>query len=445
MLNRIVSIIGALLVFCSLTFAGEPELIPVDPVMIAPFIVLLAAIALGPFVNKEWWEHNYPAVAVSLGLLTVGYYIFIIHNTPRVLTTAHEYFSFIVLIGSLYVVSGGIYFQLRGKSTPMNNVILLGIGAVTANIVGTTGASMLLIRPYIKVNRYRIKPFHIVFFIFLVSNIGGAITPIGDPPLFLGYLKGIPFFWIAQHVWWEWLFVVVLLLLIFFIIDERDYKKQSERVQERVEKEGEEARIGGIGNVGFLMTILIAVFIENPMFLREILMITAAVLSYKTTQKSVHEKNEFNFHPIKEVAILFIGIFATMMPALDWLTLNAAKLGLTSTSHYFWATGTLSAVLDNAPTYLNFLTAAMGLHGFSIDNSAHMHEFLAQHWDYVQAVSLAAVFFGACTYIGNGPNFMVKSIAEQSGIEMPSFMQYIIRYTLVFLVPIYFIFWLVFF
>lgn len=444
-MNRIIKILCLIIAACSLTFAGESELVPVDPVMIVPFVVLLAAIALAPFVNKHWWEKNYPAVAIALGLLTVGYYIFILHNTPRVLTTAHEYFSFIVLIGSLYIVSGGIYFQLRGKSTPRNNVILLGIGSVVANIVGTTGASMLLIRPYIKVNRYRIKPFHIVFFIFLVSNIGGAITPIGDPPLFLGYLKGIPFFWIAEYVWWEWLFVVVVLLAAFYLLDRRDFNKRSEQVQERIEKEGEEARFGGLANLGFLMSILVAVFIEHPMFLREGIMIAASVLSYKTTHPSVHKKNDFNFEPIKEVAILFIGIFATMMPALDWLTLNAAQLGLTTTTHYFWATGVLSAVLDNAPTYLNFLTAAMGLHGFSIDNTAHMHEFLAHHWDFVQAVSLAAVFFGACTYIGNGPNFMVKSIAEQNGIEMPSFVQYIVRYTLVYLVPVYFVFWLLFF
>ena len=276
MIKRIVKIFGLSIAVCSLSFAGEVDIVPVDPVMIFPFILLLAAIALAPFLNKRWWEKNYPALSVSLGLITVGYYVFIIHNGPRVLVTLHEYVSFIALIGSLYVVSGGILIQLRGKSTPLNNVVLLSIGAVISNFVGTTGASMLLIRPFIKVNKYRIQPFHIVFFIFIVSNVGGALTPIGDPPLFLGYLKGIPFFWITGHVIVIWLIGVIALLGIFYVIDSRNFHRRSEAVQEKIEETGEEAQVKGLANIGFLLTIIIAVFIEHPILIRELIMIAAA-------------------------------------------------------------------------------------------------------------------------------------------------------------------------
>ena len=445
MIRRITKIFALSILVCSLSFAGEMEIVPVDPVMIVPFIFLLAAIALAPFFNKHWWEKNYPALSVSLGLITVGYYVFVIHNGPRVLVTLHEYVSFIALIGSLYVVSGGILIQLRGKSTPLNNVILLAVGAVISNFVGTTGASMLLIRPYIKVNRYRIQPFHIVFFIFIVSNVGGALTPIGDPPLFLGYLKGIPFFWITGHVIVIWLIGVVALLGIFYVIDSRNFHRRSEATQEKIEETGEEAQVKGLANLGFLLTIIIAVFIEHPILIRELIMIAAAVGSYYTTSDKVHEKNDFNFHPIREVAILFIGIFMTMMPALDWLTLNSEKLGVVSVGQYYWATGVLSSFLDNAPTYLNFLTASFGLFHLNLEDVHHMEQFLTLHWKYIQSISIGAVFFGACTYIGNGPNFMVKSIAEHNKIEMPTFVEYIVKFTIPVLIPLYLIIWFIFF
>ncbi len=445
MIKRVTKILLLLLAVSSLTFAGETEIVPVDPVMILPFIALLASIALAPFVNKKWWEANYPALSVSLGLITIGYYVFIIHNGARVLATLHEYFSFIALIGSLFIVSGGILIQLRGKSTPINNVALLAIGSVIANLVGTTGASMLLIRPYIKVNKYRIKPFHIVFFIFIVSNVGGVLTPIGDPPLFLGYLKGIPFFWITGHVYYIWIIAVAVLLGIFYFFDSRDFHHRSHEVQERIEEEGEQAEIKGLQNLGFLLAIIAAVFIEEPIFVREVIMIGAAAGSYFSTNKNIHEKNDFNFHPIKEVAILFVGIFATMMPALDWLSLNSEKLGVVSVGQYYWASGALSSFLDNAPTYLNFLTASFGLFHLNLEDVHHMEQFLTEHWKYVQSISVGAVFFGACTYIGNGPNFMVKSIAEQNNIEMPTFIEYIVRFTIPVLIPLYFVIWLLFF
>jgi Na+/H+ antiporter NhaD/arsenite permease-like protein len=366
-------------------------------------------------------------------------------NGTRVLLTMHEYLSFIILIGSLFVVSGGIHIQLRGKSTPLSNLVLLAFGAVISNIVGTTGASMLLIRPYIRVNKFRMKPFHIVFFIFIVSNVGGALTPIGDPPLFLGYLKGIPFFWVAANTWTIWGVALVLLLGIFYVVDYRSFHHASRSAQKDALEHGEQGAFDGLSNLGFLMMILIGVFIERPLGARECIMLAAAVGSYATTNKKIHKKNDFNFTPIKEVGILFLGIFATMMPALDWLSANAQSLGVTTPGQYYWASGVLSSFLDNAPTYLNFLTASFGLVGLNIDIASDVQIFILQYGRYIQAVSIGAVFFGACTYIGNGPNFMVKSIAEASGVGMPSFFGYIIRYTLPVLIPVYTLVWIIFF
>ncbi len=432
----------------------------------APFVALLASIAIAPFINRHWWEKNYPIVSLTLGALVVFYYVIVVQNVPRLLLTFEEYISFISLIGSLFVVSGGIHLKLQGKSAPYENVILLAVGALVANFLGTTGASMLLIRPYLRANKFRIRPYHVVFFIFIVSNIGGALTPIGDPPLFLGYLKGIPFFWVVGKVWYIWALAIGILLALFFVIDTLSFRrvKPEERSEALVP---EKAEVSGMHNVLFLAIILGAVFIQHPVMLRECIMWGAAMASYYTTRSTVHEKNDFNFIPIKEVAILFAGIFATMIPALDWLELNSSSLGIVTPAQYFWGTGLLSSFLDNAPTYLNFLSAAFGLHGASVDNIAHVQAVLgiatpdalglsnpvslgamtidALSWKYVQAISVAAVFFGACTYIGNGPNFMVKSIAEQAKAQCPSFFGYIIRYTLPILIPLFVLVWYLYF
>jgi Na+/H+ antiporter NhaD/arsenite permease-like protein len=465
----------------------------VNPVMILPFVLLLLAIAVAPFINKKWWEQHYPHVAVGLGAITVAYYLFVLRNPVRLLQSGMEYISFIVLIGSLFVVAGGIHIRLRGRSTPVSNVALLGIGAVIANIVGTTGASMILIRPYLRVNRYRIRPYHVVFFIFVVSNMGGALTPIGDPPLFLGYLKGIPFFWVAEALWYKWALGMFLVLGIFYVIDARSFVGLPKGIRHEAEGKGEEGSVEGLHNIVFLVMILIAVFITNPPFVREGLMILAALGSYVLTKPEIHEKNDFNFHPIKEVAFLFVGIFATMIPALDWLELNAASIGIQTPGQFYWACGSLSSVLDNAPTYLNFLAASFGLfvnseivrqvqhlvqtHGADLSlisgsyagEIKNTYETLVKYhydlvvagsvpWDeiataymignhqiYLQAISIAAVFFGSMTYIGNGPNFMVKSIADQAGVKMPSFFGYVVRYSIPVLIPIFAITWLFFF
>lgn len=476
-------------------YAGDTgSVVPVNPLMIIPFALLLLSIALLPFINKHWWEEYYPAVSIVLGATTLIYYLFVLNNPMRMVHTGMEYLSFIILIGSLFVVAGGIHIRIKGKSTPLANVLLLAVGGVIANVLGTTGASMILIRPYLRANKYRMRSFHVVFFIFIVSNIGGALTPIGDPPLFLGYLRGIPFFWIAEHLWHVWAIVIGILLLIFFMIDTMSFRK-FEAGPKRVPEGGlhEEAEVSGLHNCFFLAVILLSLFIEKPLFLRELLMLIAAVGSYTMTKKEIHRKNDFNFQPIKEVAILFLGIFATMVPALDWLEMNAAHIGITSPGQFYWGTGILSSILDNAPTYLNFLSASIGLfvdaeivqqvrhlvmtHGSDIANVGGTHAeeirntfttlmkyhselvvtgnvpvddinicyLIGNHNIYLKAISLAAVFFGAMTYIGNGPNFMVKSIAEQAGAKCPSFFGYVTKYSFPVLIPVFLLVWWVFF
>src|SRR5438093_1474103 len=333
-----------------------------NPWTILPFAVLLAAIALAPLFFAGWWQKHYPTVAFSLGAITVAYYLIDLNGRDRVWHTAVEYVSFIALIGSLFVVSGGIHINVKGEATPLNNVVFLFIGPVVANLFGTTGASMLLIRPWLRINKYRITAHHVVFFIFIVSNVGGCLTPIGDPPLFLGYLQGIPFWWVAEHCWPIWAVGLGVLLVMFYVVDQGNYLRAPKRIREKLAQPHDVWRVEGLSNLFFLAMILGAVFIDHPPFLREIMMLAAAVGSYFTTRESVHEANHFNFHPIQEVAILFAGIFATMMPALDWLTANAGEVMKNpSPGLFYWGSGTLSSVLDNAPTYLSFLSASFGL------------------------------------------------------------------------------------
>ena len=404
-----------------------------SPWMIIPFGVILLCIALMPFVNLHWWEKNYHRVAVTLGLFTCGYYFFILGESHRLLDVAHEYIGFIALIGSLFIVAGGVHIRVRGEATPLRNTVFLAIGAVIANFIGTTGASMLMIRPWIRMNKFRITAFHVVFFIFIVSNVGGALTPIGDPPLFLGYLKGVPFFWTTEHLWIPWLVTVGLLLVIFYVLDAMNFRRAPEVVRE-LETAHEEFRVDGKRNFIFISIILGAVFLPTPW--RELTMGAAALGSWYGTPKQVHEMNHFNLHPIKEVAWLFFGIFATMIPALDYVQLHSDALGVETPMQFYAFTGVLSAVLDNAPTYLTFLAAALGQQGMNLSESADVASFAASHAHILVAISLGAVFFGAATYIGNGPNFMVKAIAEHAKVETPSFFGYVVRFTLPVLVPI---------
>jgi Na+/H+ antiporter NhaD/arsenite permease-like protein len=414
-----------------LALAADPS-----PLMVLPFVAMLGAIALAPILIKHHWERHYHKISVGLGAIAVFYYLFVLKNWQRMAHVAHEYVSFIALIGSLFVVAGGIHIVVKGEAKPWVNCVYLLIGAVIANVIGTTGASMLLVRPWIRMNRYRFTGFHTVFFIFIVSNIGGCLTPIGDPPLFLGFLKGVPFWWVFQHCWQAWCVAVGGMLAIFYVKDRTNFLKAPRAIRE-AETSSETWRFEGLENLGFLALILGSVFIKEPAGLREVVMLGAAAGSYFTTKKQIHHANAFSFGPMKEVAWLFIGIFATMVPALDYLELHSDSLGIHTEMQFYWLTGALSGVLDNAPTYLTFLSSAFGLVHLNIDDAAHMQQFIARHDHYLVAISIGAVFFGAMTYIGNGPNLMVKSICEEAGVKTPSFFGYVAKYSLPVLVPFF--------
>ncbi len=468
---------------------------PYEPAVwsIAPFALLLALIALGPLCFPAWWGKHYAKVALFLAAITLSYYLFGLPAGARatIVHTAVEYLGFISLIGSLYIVSGGIHINVKGEATPQVNVLFLLIGAVLANVLGTTGASMLLIRPWLRLNKYRITAHHVVFFILIVSNVGGCLTPIGDPPLFLGYLKGVPFWWVFEHCWPMWCVGVGFLLVAFYFVDRLNYNQAPKQVRAELAEPHDQWRFEGLANLGFLALILVAVFLDKPLFLREALMIGAALGSWFTTKKHVHEANHFNFHPIQEVAILFIGIFATMMPALDYLQSHASMFSQAGPGFFYWGSGVLSSTLDNAPTYLSFLKAIFGAfidpatvqqvqalvenHGQDLAQASepvrntyaalvkYHGALLAQgkvdtdHIDiafllgnarlnlYLVAISVGAVFFGACTYIGNGPNFMVKSIADHQRVHTPGFLGYIFRYALPIMLPMLVLVWWLFF
>ncbi|MBX9742510.1 MAG: sodium:proton antiporter [Chthoniobacterales bacterium] len=407
-----------------------------ETTLLLPFVLMLLSIVLMPFIHRVWWEVHFRKVSLVLAGITLGYYLFALRDLPRVSLFFKEYLSFIILIGSLFVVAGGIHLRVQGESTPLSNTLFLFIGSLVAIFIGTTGASMLLIRPWIHSNRYRVTAFHLVFFIFIVSNIGGCLSPIGDPPLFLGYLRGVPFFWLLQHLWSAWLLAIVLLLGIFYFLDRKNFLQAPKCIRE-METMDEEWSLSGFFNFFFLMVIILAVFAPSPW--REVTMILTALLSYFLTPQKIFEANKFSFHPIEEVAWLFFGIFATMIPLLELLEKKTALLGSyarLTPSQFYYLTGSLSAFLDNAPTYLTFMQLHLGTQGLSIESVTDV-AFAATHEPQsLIAISLGAVCFGGMTYIGNGPNFMVKSIAEESNIRMPNFLNYMLYYSLPILAPV---------
>ena len=417
-------------------------MLPPPACTLIPFAAMLLAIAGMPLLFKHHWERFYHWWALALGSGTVGYYLLVRHEAAPVLHAAHEYLSFLVMVGSLFVVAGGIHIRVKGEAKPWVNVLFLALACLVSNLIGTTGASMLLIRPWIRMNKYRVTGFHIVFFIFLVSNVSGCLTPIGDPPLFLGFLKGVPFWWVARHCWRAWVVGVALLLAIFFVFDTLNFRRAPKPVRDK-ETAHETWRFGGLRNVWFLAAILGSVFVSDPPFLREAIMLAAALGSWLLTPREIHNANDFTLEPVKEVAWLFLGIFATMIPALQYLQAHASSLGLHGEIEFYWATGLLSGVLDNAPTYLAFLATAFGLAGLNLDTG--MPQFLAAHGQTLVAISVGAVFFGAMTYIGNGPNFMVKSIAERAKVETPGFFDYILHYAVPILLPVCFLVGMLFF
>ncbi len=465
-----------------------------------PFALLLLAIAVMPFLAKHFWERYYAWVSIGLGLVVAGYYIVGLGAGRAIAGSLSEYISFIILLGSLFIISGGILVRVRGTATPAANTTLLLAGAILANVFGTTGAAMLLIRPFLRMNKGHLGPYHVVFFIFLIANVGGALTPIGDPPLFLGYLKGVPFWWVLAHCWPMWALAVGLLLAAFFVVDSWHHR-QTPRHPNHEGDLGPTVSLYGAANILFIAMVLGGVFLPAPF--REILMVLAAGGSLATTPRRLHVENHFNFAPIKEVALLFIGIFATMVPALNYLRTHADdaefKRYLETPGQYYFMAGGLSSVLDNAPTYLTYLESQLGktdpvvadrlkaaaarpddaltaadLAGLApaqreqlagalaalrrahpvesgtahaIDANAIPMALLTGDSGlarFLIAISLGAVFFGACTYIGNGPNFMVKSIADQAGAKTPSFFGYILCYTLPLLLPIFILVWWIF-
>lgn len=397
---------------------------------IIPFIAWLLTIALAPLLFEHFWEKNANKAALSAVFLSpVLYYLLTHGHHHELLHTSEEYFSFIVLLGALFVVSGGILVEGDIQGTPRNNTILFILGAVLSNFIGTTGASMVLIRPLLKINSQRTRMTHVpIFFIFIVSNIGGCLTPLGDPPVFLGFLKGVPFFW-TLSLFPMWAFNMSFVLSIFYLLDCYNYRREPLTAIARDKEEIDPIKIFGKRNSLFLLGIIGSVFLPTPT--REAVMIMMAFLSLRLTAPLYREKNSFSFSPINEVAILFAGIFVTMIPALAILHERGAELGITQPWQFFWVTGGLSSFLDNAPTYLTDLSLAQSI---ALHNPALPKEVVGIPHVFLRAISAGAVFMGANTYIGNGPNFMVKSITENYGVKMPSFFGYMAYSTLI-LIP----------
>lgn len=451
--------------------AGHPHAPPVWT--IAPFVLLLLCIAILPLIpaTEHWWESNTSRlmVAAGLGALTLLYYGFL-HESPidghwpahylsapdaeggfqlglvqTILENAilQEFIPFIVLLFSLYTISGGIRISGDLQANPMTNAIFMGVGALLASFIGTTGAAMLLIRPLLTTNKERKYVVHtVVFFIFIVCNCGGCLLPIGDPPLFLGYLRGVDFFW-TLTLWRPWLVCNALLLFAYLLLDELwFYQRETEADITRDIHHIRALKYEGlIVNGILLLGVVAAVALLDPsktipgtdwhpwMYLREVVQLSLVGLSLFLGKQIVREENHFNYHAIVEVAALFIGIFVCMQPALQILNEQGPKLGIDAPMAFFWITGGLSSVLDNAPTYVVFFETAKTLASDGVDTMAGVTE------PRLVAISLGAVFMGAMTYIGNGPNFMVKAIAEKSGVKMPSFFGYM-GYSCCFLLPI---------
>ena len=438
-----------------------------------PFAGLLLCIALGPIFMEKIWD-SYKQYFVIFWILMYAV-IYAICQGPFKMTEIavdsliNDYLTFIVLLFGLYCVAGNISFDGDLAGSPRINVFLLTVGTLLSSFIGTTGSSMLMVRPVIKMNSWRSRKSHImIFFIFLVSNIGGCLSPMGDPPLLMGFMRGVPFFW-SLRLFPVLVVNMLVLLLIFYRIDRRAYCKDiADGLKPDLSKKGTEIKFSGLHNLIFLVIIVTAVILSGilpslpafqtaegsvaglrimgevvlsyPSIIEIVLILVSAFLSFKTTKKEIRQRNHFTWGAIAEVAILFVGIFITMQPALILLKANGAKLGLTSPTQLFWATGALSSFLDNTPTYLVFLTTA-GTLGASSGVATTLGTISVK---LLLAISCGAVFMGANTYIGNAPNFMIKSLSDENGIRMPSFFGYM-KWSLAFLVPVFILDTLIFF
>lgn len=435
-----------------------------------PFLGILLSIALLPLLAPRFWHHHYPKVSAAWALVFAAPFA-AIYGRPAVGAILHmavvDYVPFVILIGTLFTIGGGILVRGTPRGSPAGNAALMVAGTLLASWIGTTGAAVLLIRPLLRANRDRRRTAHtVVFFIFLVANIGGAITPLGDPPLFLGFLHGVPFFW-TFSLWDETLLVALLTLVAYVALDAYHWHREGPEVRAPRGAPREPFRIEGWHNLFFLAGVLAAVILsglwhaggvsvlgvhqEVQNLLRDGFLLVMAAGSWLTTARRTREDNGYSWGPIREVAILFAGIFATIIPAL--LMLRAGEAGALSPviravqtpAGLFWGAGGLSSFLDNAPTYLTFLSTALGRLFPGVPEKEGIMRLITEHGDYLRAVATGAVFMGANTYIGNAPNFMVKSIAEEAGVEMPSFFGYIVRFTLPFLIPIFLLVTWVFF
>jgi Na+/H+ antiporter NhaD/arsenite permease-like protein len=447
---------------------------------IIPFVGMLLSIALGPLLAPHFWHQHFPKVSFAWAVIFAVPFLIALQG-DAVQSILHimlaDYVPFIILLWALFTISGGIVLEGDLRGTPQANLLVLLVGTLLASWIGTTGAAMLMIRPLLRANEWRQSKVHIVcFFIFLVANIGGSLTPLGDPPLFLGFLHGVPFFWVTTGLLKEMLLVVAILLVIFYFVDRRYYAKEPNKPQPTGH-----AGIGlkGVHNFLFLLGVMAGVVFSGSVvakgmgalhvyghvaipygnIIKDVFLILMGVLSLTTTAKILREKNGFNWFPIKEVAYLFFGIFVTIIPALAILQAGeqGALAGLVRSvrdpAQYFWVTGLLSSFLDNAPTYLTFFNASLGQIGVPETYVAGLLGYanalgVEPSGEFVKtltAISAGAVFMGANTYIGNAPNFMVKSIAEEQGIPMPSFFGYIVKYSLIYLVPVFVLVTVVFF
>jgi Na+/H+ antiporter NhaD/arsenite permease-like protein len=426
-----------------------------------PFLGILLSIALFPIVAPRVWHHHYPKVALVWGLLLAGPFLWVFRGAAayELLHTAiTEYLPFVVLLAALFTIGGGIHLRGRLPGTPLANTALLALGTLLASVLGTTGAAMILVRPLLAANAGRRRRAHtVVFFTFLVGNIGGALTPLGDPPLFLGFLTGVPFFWTLALLP-AMLLVAGLVLAVYLGLDTFWFRREPPEARRR-RAPGEPLAVEGAHNFLFLLGVLGAVLlsgvwhpgeiaflgIEEPIenLARDGALVLLLLASWWTTAPRIRQANGYSWAPIREVAILFAAIFATILPVLAILSAGSrgALAPLLAAVHtprqFFWATGLLSSALDNAPTYLAFLSTALGHFFPGVPERTAVLRLIAEHPAFLQAISTGAVFMGANTYLGNAPNLMVKSIAEEAGVEMPSFLGYVGRYSLPVLLPIF--------
>ena len=411
----------------------------------APFLLLLLAIAVLPLTFGRFWEKNPNKLLVALALSLPVVIVFLARGdaSPILHSLVFDFVPFIVLLGALFTITGGIHLSGDIEATPAVNTMFLGVGAVLASLMGTTGAAMLLIRPVLHTNKERHYKVHtILFFIAIVANCGGLLTPLGDPPLFMMYLRGAPFAWFLR-LFPEWLTANGLLLLIFFLADRHYHHREPARAVRRDKTHIVPLRLHGTLNFVWLLGVILAVALVNEQtvpalgraahlkFAREAVILVMAGLSWFMTRRQVRQWNHFTWHPILEVAYLFLGIFITMVPCLLFLQSHAASLGVRLPAHFYYAGGALSSFLDNTPTAVTFHSLALGLGIKTGALTAGIPNAL------LKAIAAGAVFFGGMTYIGNGPNFMVKSVAEHAHIKMPHFFGYMIKFSLIVLLPIF--------